>query len=203
MEKQNPFLNFWQRAWWSKLITIAAGLFIFFIILGILSPEGQKGFEEGKEAAKDTVQSSEPKASPSPSPATEASPPPTPHTFDSKLGNNYIAAEFAEEFLGIVNKATPGYVKSVRVDLTPEDLGGKSEEDYKKSLISVYLTVKVDNYLWNTTSEGSKKDLTAAFLNSITNSFGGIRHVIVTNGVRTVAEGEWPLFGGDPKITLK
>lgn len=64
MEKQNPFLQFWQRAWWSKLITVAVGLFIFFIILGIFSPEGkrsaQEGFEAGKKVASESPSPKEP-----------------------------------------------------------------------------------------------------------------------------------------------
>ena len=139
----------------------------------------------------------------SPTLAPTPTPKPKPVSFDPDLGNNYVAANFAKDFFGTANKAAPGYIKSVRVDLTPEDLGGKSEEDYKKNLISVYLTVKVDSYLWNTTGESGQKDLAASFLNAISNSFGGIRHVIITNGARTVATAEWPLFGGEPKITLK
>ena len=136
MEKQNPFLEFWQRAWWSKVIIISLVLFILIIAIGSLSPKSQKsakeGFEAGKKVASET--SSSPQTSPSevptPTPSSQPSPTPKPVSFDPDLGNNYVAANFAKDFFGIANKAAPGYIKSVRVDLTPEDLGGKSEDDY-------------------------------------------------------------------------
>ncbi len=209
MEAQNPLLQFWQRAWWSKLVIIVSALFFLLIVIGIFTPSGQKSFKEGAEEGKklDSEVSSSPQLSPSevptPKPSSQPSPIPKPVSFDLDLGNNQVAANFAKDFFGIANKAAPGYITSVRVDLTPEDLGGKSEDDYKKNLISVYLTVEVDSHLWNTTGEAGQKDLAASFLTSISNTFGGIPHVKITNGVRTVAEAEYPLFGGDPKIILK
>jgi len=40
-----------------KWIVIAiVGIFIFFVIIGLLSDEGKKGFEQGKQDAKEVVE---------------------------------------------------------------------------------------------------------------------------------------------------
>ena len=38
------------------LISLIVGIFIFFVIIGLLSDEGKKGFEQGKQDAKEVVE---------------------------------------------------------------------------------------------------------------------------------------------------
>lgn len=216
------FLTYWiwKRNW---NIKVRVGLITAFWLFGLIvlaassSKSGQQSLQEGYKAGKEVgsnVSTPTPTASPdptinptsapSPKPTSSSKPSPTPApivSFDETKGNNYIAAQTAEKILNIVSKAAPGYVKSVRIDLVPEEIQG-SEEEYKNKLVSVYLTVMVDSYQWSTTNETVRKDLAASFLNAITNTFGGIHHVKINNGVRDVAEAEWPLFGGQPKVKL-
>lgn len=58
----NSIKSFWQKSWWSKLIIVVVGLFIFFVILSFFSPQRQKKIDEGINVAKDTT------TEPSPSP---------------------------------------------------------------------------------------------------------------------------------------
>lgn len=69
MEGKNPIVRFWQRAWWSKLILITVGLFTFFIVLGLLSPEGQKNLQEGKETGSKTASKTEDTQTATPQPS--------------------------------------------------------------------------------------------------------------------------------------
>lgn len=194
-----------NKPWWHKLLVVLVLLFTVAAIFGLLSSKGEESLKDGKEAGINLAQTSpsstsNPSSSPFPTPQASSLIEPV---FDSNLGNNYLAADFAKSFLSTANKAAHGYVKTARVDLTPAKLDGKDEAEYKKNLLSVYLIVEVDNHLWNTTGEAGQKDLAASFLNAISNSFGGIHHVKITNGIREVATAEWPLFGGEPKIELK
>lgn len=76
-ETKNPLVKFWQKSWWSKLIVIFVGLSIFFTIISIISPQGQKSFKEGKKAGEKVTPENTPSLSsllPSPSPFSESSP---------------------------------------------------------------------------------------------------------------------------------
>lgn len=122
--------------------------------------------------------------------------------FDSELGNNAVAAKYAQQFFDVTSTAAPGYVLSMTLELAPEDVQGKNEEEYKNDVTSAFLTVIVDNPLWNSTGEAAQKDLIASLLSALKSSFSGFPHVYVSNGGRTVAEGELSLTG-EPKIELK
>ena len=122
--------------------------------------------------------------------------------FDDNLGNNPVAAKYAQQFFDVTSTAAPGYVLSMTLELTPEDMEGKSEEEYKNDITSAFLTVIVDISLWNSTTEIAQKDLVASLLNALRNTFSGFPHVYISNSVRTVAEGELSITG-EPKIELK
>ena len=77
MEKQNHFLNFWQRAWWSKLTIIAVAFFILMAVIGGLSPKGQKSFKEGAEEGKEAASEISPSPQEYPSQTSSSTPIPT------------------------------------------------------------------------------------------------------------------------------
>lgn len=95
MENEHPILRFWHKAWWSKSILIAVGLFSLFVVLGILSPQGKKNLQEGKEAGSTASKTeSAPLATPQPSltPSPETTPIQqvnlTPYEIMSKIGKD-------------------------------------------------------------------------------------------------------------------
>lgn len=80
-ETKNPLIKFWQRSWWTKLITIVVGFFVFLIIISLSSPQGQKNFKEERDVGKtaglriQTSPESSPTFSPMPTPlSSEPSP---------------------------------------------------------------------------------------------------------------------------------
>lgn len=123
--------------------------------------------------------------------------------FDKNRGNNWVAAAQAQDFIDVANKAVPGIIKDVFVELMPEDVGNKDIETYKKSVVSAFIQVKVSSSFWNSFDDGSKKDFTASWVTATKNVFSGFPHIYIKNDVRTVAEGEWSVWSGEPKITLK
>jgi len=142
---------------------------------------------------------------PTPKASIKPSPTPTPKpVYNEQLGNNWIAAKYAQDIMNTANKAVPGFVTSSYLELSPTDTGDKDEDSYKKSVISAYLTVRVNNSMWGSFDDSSKKDVTATLVVSVGNIFpGGFPHIYVNNGVRTVAEGEYNFWKTEPKITLK
>jgi hypothetical protein len=124
-------------------------------------------------------------------------------SYDSSMGNNYVAAKYAQQFQDVANKAASGFVNSAYLDLEPSDMSNKSESAYKQSIVSAFLNIEVDSSYWNATGESGQKDLVAAWVNAVHNNFSGLPHVTITNGVRTVATGEWSIWNGEAKITLK
>lgn len=214
---------FWQKWWWGTLILFPIGLIILVTTNSIvISPNTQKNFKEGVKKGEE-VTSVNPSPSPSstPVPTVEATTPtptekptlaltptptptPVPTTvFDTSLGNNYVAAKYAQQFQDIADKIAAGVVQDIYLELVPEDMKGKSEDEYKKNLVSAFLTVIFSNSFWNSLDDPTRKDLVAAYVNAVKNTFGGFPHVKFSNGVRTVAEGEWSVWNGEPKVTLK
>jgi hypothetical protein len=136
-----------------------------------------------------------------PTPTTIKTPVDT--SFDSSIGNNYVAAKYAKQFQDLADDVASGYVSSVYLELEPSDIKNKSEDDYKQSITSAFLNIEVDSHYWNTTGEAGQKDLVAACVNAVHNNFSGFPHITVTNGVRTVAIGEWSIWNGEANVTLK
>jgi len=207
---QKQYRESQQRPWWFKLVSIVIVIFIVITVISILSPEGQKSFKEGKETGESIAKSSPtpsptqtPSPTSSPTPTSNSSPSASPQVFDSSLGNNPVAVKYAQEFTDIADKVSSGAVVGIYLELSPEDMQGKTEDDYKQHVVSAFLTVQVTSAFWNSLDDPTRKDLVAAYVNSVKNIFSGFPHIYFKNNVRTVAEGEWSVFGGEPKITLK
>ncbi len=188
--------------------------FIIFGTLGtIISPQGQKSFKSVYKAGKNIVSSSTPTPSPTLIPTLTLTstlthtptpiPKPKKSSYDSTRGNNYVAAKYAQQFQDIADRISGGAVVDTYLELFPEDMQGKSEDTYKKDLISENLTVLVTNDFCNSLDHNSRKDLVATYVNSLRNIFSGIPHVYFKNSVRTVAEGGWSMWSGEANVTLK
>ncbi|HRN70002.1 MAG TPA: hypothetical protein PLS49_02345 [Candidatus Woesebacteria bacterium] len=127
---------------------------------------------------------------------------PTP-VYDESLGNNYVAAKYAEDLFTLLDGAAPGYIDGIFVETSPESTVGKSDEEFIQSVRSVFVKISVDRYFWETTTESSKKDLMTAWLTHAKGKFPkGLPHIYVDNGIRRVSEAEYS-FMGEPKIELE
>ncbi|MFH0943196.1 MAG: hypothetical protein V1810_03420 [Candidatus Beckwithbacteria bacterium] len=154
-----------------------------------------------------------PSLSPKPTPAPTlkptsvpiASPTPTSSVqFDKNMGNNYVAAKYAQDIMNTTNKAVPNFILDSYLELSPENMNSQEEETYKKKVSSAFLTVSVNNLFWNQMNDNSKKDVVGSFVVSVGNIFpGGYPHITVSNGIRTVATGEYNWLKTEPKVTLK
>ncbi|MBU2567677.1 MAG: hypothetical protein KJ967_02730 [Elusimicrobia bacterium] len=125
-------------------------------------------------------------------------------TFNNNVGNNYVAAKYAQDIMNTANKAVPNFILDSYLELSPEDIKDQDEETYKKKVSSAFLTVSVNNLFWNQMNDNSKKDVVGSFVVSVGNIFpGGYPHITVSNGIRTVATGEYNWLKTEPKVTLK
>lgn len=191
MKEDNLFKN---KIFWAFIGVV--------VILLIIAPFIPRDAEEETTKTTSSVASQVTQA-PSPTLQPAISQKPTETPYDETKGNNYVAAKYADQFQQVADSAVEGYVEHVYLELSPENVGGKSENDYKKSISSAFLTVQVSNLLWNSTGTDEKKDLVAAWTNSARNTFSGYPHIKIVNGTRTVAEGEWSAWSNEAKITLK
>lgn len=191
----------WKQKWNLKIkLGVLIPLWIIILIAGLAN--SNKNTTVQTQTSIDTASNvQQPLANPTQVITSVPTVPSQP--FDSNRGNNYISAKYGQEFYDLANKAAPGYIEDIRLDLVPEDPQGKSEQEYNKSISSAFLTVVVDSSYWSSTNDTARKDFVAALTNAVKNNFSGFPHVKVNNGTRTVAEGEWSVFGGEPKITLK
>lgn len=115
-----------------------------------------------------------------------------------------MAAKYAQDIMNTANKAVPNTLLDSYMELSPEDTKGKTEEEYKKDVISAFLTIRINNSYWASFDDDSKKDVVASFVVAVGNIFpNGYPHIYVNNGIRTVAEGEYNWLKTEPKITLK
>lgn len=126
----------------------------------------------------------------SPSPAITITDP----IFDKNLGNNYISAKYAKQYMDFAAKVAPGAIKAVYLELTPSDPAGMTDS---------FLTVTVNSFYWNTANDSTKKNLIAAAIKELKNTFSVYPHITITDGTKTLATGELPSLSGDPVITLK
>lgn len=206
---------------WSdrKKLLVIIVLLVFAFVYGSLSTElkiykVQNGnptkakIDAGvvKTSPKPTLEpTSIPSVLPKPTFTPIASPTPTSLViFDKNMGNNYVAAKYAQDIMNTANKAVPNFILDSYLELSPEDLNGQNEETYKGKVMSAFLTISVNNLLWNQMDDNSKKDIVGSFVVSVGNIFsGGYPHITVSNGIRTVATGEYDWLKTEPKITLK
>src|SRR4030042_669693 len=202
MEKQNPFLKFWQRAWWSKVIIVVVVIIILITVIGIFSPEGQRstkeGFEEGKKVASETSPS--PQSLPSPTPIPSVSP----QAFDSSRGNNPVAAELAQQLFDQANEAKQGFVLDIYVKLDPEDMQGLDKENYIKTVKVAALTMQVDSSLWSSFDEDTQRDLVTLYLKYPLGIFPSriVGVNIIDSNNRIVAKGTYDKNTNKTNITL-
>lgn len=199
------FLTYWvyKQNWNPK---VKWGLIIGFWLLVVISGASNSAQQQRavtKQAG--TASAAQPTSEVATKPVQNISPSPvvTYPPFDKNRGNNYVAAKYAQQFMDVADKAAAGAVQDIYLELSPEDPKGKTEDAYKQSISSAFLTVVVDPSFWNTTDDSSKKDLVAAYTTAVKNNFSGFPHIKISNGIRTVAEGEWSVFGGEAKVTLK
>ncbi|OGK23155.1 hypothetical protein A2954_00495 [Candidatus Roizmanbacteria bacterium RIFCSPLOWO2_01_FULL_37_12] len=127
-------------------------------------------------------------------PTVAKNPDPT-KPFNENLGTSFLASTYAQKLLDVSNVA-PGYIKSVFVEVSPDNKD-------RESVVSVFIQVKIDSSLWSGTNDDSKKDFVSAYLVSARKEFPkAFPHVYISNELREVAVGELSM-SGDPKITLR
>lgn len=199
------FLTYWiYRQKWNPKVKwgLILGFWFLVIVSGVTNSASQGVTKQNTTAASNAVQPTS-KGPTAPvenvSPSAVVTYPP----FDKNKGNNYIAALYAQKFMDIADKAAPGAVEDIYLELSPEDPKGKTEEAYKQSISSAFLTVVVSSSFWDNNTDSAKKDLVAAYTNAVKNNFSGFPHIKISNGIRTVAEGEWSVWNGEAKVTLK
>lgn len=171
MENKNPILSFWQKSWWNKLIIVFLGLFILLIIIGSLTPQGQKSLKSGQEVGKGKsenretptlkVETKESKNVPAP---TKKSAPTSMPSFNKNRGNNPVAAELAQQLFDQANEAKQGFVLDIHVGLDPEDMQGKDKENYIKTVKVAALSMQVDSSLWSSFDEDTQRGLVTLYL---------------------------------------
>ena len=143
-----------------------------------------------------------PTRTPTPKPTATRTPTPTEYPYDKSLGNNATAAKFGQLMMDTSN-ASSTVVEDIYVEL-PEQKSNQSDAEYKKSIVSVFCTIVVSTNVWNVSDEGSQKDVVAAWVMFTRKAFpGAYPHITVRNGYRTVATGEYSMWDGEAKVTLK
>lgn len=124
-------------------------------------------------------------------------------SFDKTRGNNHFSAKYAQNYMDLANKTAPGAVKNVYLELLPENPAGKTEEEYKKNISQISLTITVNQFYWNLADNPTKKKLLTTALNELKNTFSGLPHLTITDGTKTLAEASLPSLNSNPQIILK
>lgn len=132
------------------------------------------------------------------------------NTFDSNRGSNYEAASTAQGFIDIFEMTVPDVGIDMYLNLMTSDdsevmyKNGGDLGEYRNQVNGAFLTVVINNLFWNLSTDSSKKDIVASWVNSLHILYpNGVNSVTVKNSVRTVAEGKWSLWNGEPKVELK
>lgn len=128
--------------------------------------------------------------------------------FDAKRGTSMFAAEQASQLIKLATKFNlpiDVYIdETVSDELKGRYLQGGKEEDFRKGVSSVAMTVVISNTTWAYTTDTSKKDFVAMLVNNLLQMYPkAYPHVMVTNGLRTVAEGSWSAWSGEANVELK
>lgn len=200
------FLTYWayRQNWNPKLKWGLIGGFWLLVVISGVTNSVQKPSAVTKQEST-TANAAQPISEEPTMPVQHTSPIPMVSypPYDKNKGNNYIAAKYAQQFMDVADKAAAGFITDTYLELSPEDPRGETEDEYRKSVSSAFLTIMVDPSYWNTTNDATKKDIVAALTTAVKNSFGGFPHIKVSNGTRTVAEAEWSVWNGEAKVTLK
>lgn len=129
-------------------------------------------------------------------------------TFDTKHGNNALAASQALELAKSGKNNGIGmdvYIETeVPAEAQNDYLQGGKETIYRAKTTIARMTVVISGTAWALSPDSSKKDLVASFVNRLRQIYpNAVPRVTVTNGVRTVAEGSWSIWGEEAKVELK
>lgn len=126
--------------------------------------------------------------------------------FDSKMGNNAEAAATAKGFLsGFKEIGVTAVTVKLDASQNAEDyysLGGDLKI-YRSKVTAATVAVFVKSSTWELAPDGLKKDLVTTLVDGLQTMYPNTSpKVLVTNGIRTVAESSWSSLGGT-KVELK
>lgn len=213
----------WKRNWQSKTrIFLITFLWIFLISIMASNRSFQKGYQAQKEkqinssltnyASENIIPTAtlqptleilpsptesqskatitiKPTVKIIPSPTTKSLPTATTAWFDETIGNSAKTASFAQELLDLIEKLAPSGQFQVYVEEAPS---------------SLFVTIQYDAVLWAETPESLQKDVVASFVMAARNKFPeNLPHVKIKTGYRVAAEGEFSIWSGEPKVTIK
>ena len=203
----------WKHARWTlKTKGIITGIYVFFIFVGFAmmnqsTPSSTSVTHNSQEAKIKTEEKSEP----SQEQKTEQAINTNEETVEKQEENNSetqtenveIAEKNFDSNLG--NTAEAAIFSQSLIDLVQLTIG--DEFDFQAythvEYSSARLAVVMDNSIWSSYSESQKKDMVVMFINATSKEFPEhVAHVTISNGIRTVAEGDASVWGGDPKVKL-
>ncbi len=191
----------WAKTNWNNktkwVVTAVIGVFMLIsIVNGNATPS----------STSSNTNSQSIKSQPTAKQAPDAAKPVVPTVaFDKNIGNNQVAAKEAQNIQQSFDKTIPGLIKSVYINCDPQDLGGKSEHDYEKSILqAANITITVDADMWsNSMTDSLKKDFVAGLIKTVKTNINVYPSITVSDGFRTVATGNWSVWNGEVSITLK
>ncbi len=188
----------WENPTRKRIGLIFGGATLLFLVLtGTTTPSSTSSSQANPTSTPI------PKQETQATPQASSTPTLTPIVFDSSKGNNPYAANYAEKILSSFGQKIPGFIKDAYVRLDPEDMAGKSDDDYAKSLTFGTLSLVVNADSWDGMTDSLKKDFVAGIITVTKSNIRIYPHVTVSDGFRTVAEGSWDLWNGEASIILK
>lgn len=190
-----------QRNWFGRH-KIVTGIILFIVIMGVIGNLASSSSDTKSPKATLADQSQKNKPTVTLAPTTTPAPSPTTEPFDKEAGNNPVAAKYAQQLIDTFGKYTPGLITDVYIELSPEDMAGKPDIDYQKTIQNSKVTIKVDTNIWeNNMGDMVKKEFVSGMVKFAINNIGGLPYITVFNGTKTVAEGKWS--NGQPEVTLE
>lgn len=221
-----PFYLTWKLIWkiWTKenlskrtkvlLISLIA---VFFLIVGIVGnnssvPQSKSKGTNAKKTiintGKDTEESV--KTAPIKNKIINQTIADQRKNFDNKKGNNSEAADTAEGFTTVAKDASGSQGIDMYLELDAPNAAeekyknGGDTTEYRKSIASSFLTVAVNASFWGNASAADQRNLISGWIGSLRRLYpGSDPNVIVSNGSRTIATGNWSVWNNDTVIKLK
>lgn len=130
--------------------------------------------------------------------------------YNPKRGSNHEAASTAQGFMDLFKMSSPNVGIDMYLKLMAQGSSESAYADggdlntYRKQVEGAFLTVVISNTYWRLINDSVKKDLTATFVSSLHTLYPDAAiGVTIDNNIRTVAEGSWSLWNGEPKVELK